>query len=171
MALVHRGDIYTEDLSREIEVLANGVPPRAWESATQRSGINPKCCWVVQKGAGMFYPFLLGGATAVSRYRPKEVPPIFLLPRTERFGTHAAPSSGPLDAPNNEAAVRDLLNPARGVGYDYLVDVWSLGAVAYLLSFGRFPYTPMEQTSASMKDAISKELSRLKRCCSNATLS
>ncbi|CAJ1350717.1 unnamed protein product [Effrenium voratum] len=45
----------------------------------------------------------------------------------------------------------------RGVGYDYLVDVWSLGAVAYLLSFGRFPYTPMEQTSASMKDAISKD--------------
>lgn len=43
------------------------------------------------------------------------------------------------------------------VGYDYLVDIWSLGAVAFLLTYGRFPYTPVEQTSASMKEAIIKD--------------
>ena len=43
------------------------------------------------------------------------------------------------------------------VGYDYLVDIWSLGAVAFLLTYGRFPYTPTEQTSASMKEAIIKD--------------
>ena len=43
------------------------------------------------------------------------------------------------------------------VGYDYLVDIWSLGAVAFLLTYGRFPYTPVEQTSASMKESIIKD--------------
>ncbi|CAK9024532.1 unnamed protein product [Durusdinium trenchii] len=42
-------------------------------------------------------------------------------------------------------------------GYDYLVDIWSIGAVAFLLSYGKFPYSPAEQTSAAMKDAISRD--------------
>ena len=42
-------------------------------------------------------------------------------------------------------------------GYDYLVDIWSMGAVAFLLTFGKFPYSPPEQTSSSMKDAISRD--------------
>eukprot|EP00490_Sorites_sp_Unknown_P009064 CAMPEP_0114639248 /NCGR_PEP_ID=MMETSP0191-20121206/1062_1 /TAXON_ID=126664 /ORGANISM="Sorites sp." /LENGTH=441 /DNA_ID=CAMNT_0001851089 /DNA_START=51 /DNA_END=1376 /DNA_ORIENTATION=+ len=44
----------------------------------------------------------------------------------------------------------------KSLGYGYLVDIWSLGAVAFLLAFGKFPYSPAEQTSASMKEAISK---------------
>jgi len=42
-------------------------------------------------------------------------------------------------------------------GYGYLVDIWSLGAVAFLLAFGKFPYSPAEQTSASMKEAIRED--------------
>lgn len=32
-----------------------------------------------------------------------------------------------------------------------------MGAVAYLLTYGRFPYSPPEQTSSAMKDAISRD--------------
>lgn len=45
----------------------------------------------------------------------------------------------------------------KSQGYGYLVDIWSLGAVAFLLAFGKFPYSPAEQTSASMKEAIRED--------------
>mmetsp|Transcript_23004 Transcript_23004/g.60667 ORF Transcript_23004/g.60667 Transcript_23004/m.60667 type:complete len:466 (-) Transcript_23004:351-1748(-) len=39
-------------------------------------------------------------------------------------------------------------------GYGLKVDVWSLGVIMYTLMFGRFPYTGVQSTSASMKAAI-----------------
>ncbi|CAE8583081.1 unnamed protein product [Polarella glacialis] len=42
----------------------------------------------------------------------------------------------------------------RGDGYDFLVDVWSVGAVAYLMVFGNFPYSPPEASAPAMKEAI-----------------
>lgn len=39
-------------------------------------------------------------------------------------------------------------------GYGLQVDVWSLGVIMYTLMFGRFPYTGVQSTSASMKAAI-----------------
>lgn len=42
----------------------------------------------------------------------------------------------------------------KGDGYDALVDVWSVGAVAYLMVFGNFPYSPAEASAAAMKEAI-----------------
>eukprot|EP00440_Ansanella_granifera_P002262 gb/GFBE01002454.1/.p1 GENE.gb/GFBE01002454.1/~~gb/GFBE01002454.1/.p1 ORF type:complete len:447 (+),score=82.15 gb/GFBE01002454.1/:1-1341(+) len=49
----------------------------------------------------------------------------------------------------------------KGDGYDYLVDVWSVGAVAYLLVFGSFPYSPPEASAPAMKQAIISDNPRL----------
>lgn len=42
----------------------------------------------------------------------------------------------------------------KSEGYDYLVDIWSTGALAYLLVYGSFPYTPSEASASAMKQAI-----------------
>lgn len=42
----------------------------------------------------------------------------------------------------------------KSEGYDYLVDIWSTGALAYLLVYGSFPYTPAEASAPAMKKAI-----------------
>eukprot|EP00928_Gymnodinium_smaydae_P023895 TRINITY_DN19536_c0_g2_i4.p1 TRINITY_DN19536_c0_g2~~TRINITY_DN19536_c0_g2_i4.p1 ORF type:complete len:298 (-),score=39.35 TRINITY_DN19536_c0_g2_i4:296-1189(-) len=38
--------------------------------------------------------------------------------------------------------------------YNELVDVWSAGVVAYIISFGRFPYSPEKRSDEAMKIAI-----------------
>lgn len=40
--------------------------------------------------------------------------------------------------------------------YSSRVDTWSFGVIVYTLVFGRFPYTPVEQTGPAMKAAIVK---------------
>jgi len=40
------------------------------------------------------------------------------------------------------------------IGYGAATDVWSLGVIAYVLLFGRFPYQPVEATAKAMKAAI-----------------
>jgi len=42
----------------------------------------------------------------------------------------------------------------HGERYGTKVDVWSLGVIVYAMYFGRFPYTPVEQTGPAMKAAI-----------------
>lgn len=39
-------------------------------------------------------------------------------------------------------------------GYDYGVDVWSLGIITYVLLFGEYPYRGKEHTGAAMKEVI-----------------
>lgn len=40
--------------------------------------------------------------------------------------------------------------------YNTKADVWSFAVIVYVFFFGRFPYLPKEQTSAAMKEAISR---------------
>eukprot|EP00931_Biecheleriopsis_adriatica_P089852 TRINITY_DN63927_c0_g1_i1.p1 TRINITY_DN63927_c0_g1~~TRINITY_DN63927_c0_g1_i1.p1 ORF type:complete len:440 (-),score=72.58 TRINITY_DN63927_c0_g1_i1:153-1472(-) len=42
----------------------------------------------------------------------------------------------------------------KSEGYDQSSDMWSVGAVAYLLVYGNFPYSPREASAPAMKQAI-----------------
>jgi len=50
----------------------------------------------------------------------------------------------------------------KGDGYDYGADMWSLGATAHLLVFGKFPYSPESADAEAFKKAIQGDVPALR---------